>query len=90
MKVTKRILIRGSYRKLASLLRGTNSDPANVLIGTPAVDKSHFAFYFVYTLIRLGIPVVFDKVNYYLFNSDCFLVCDNLKAIRHELGDNLC
>jgi hypothetical protein len=63
------------------------------LFGTPGIGKSHFALYFVYSLIRQGIPFIFDsnyseeKVNFYMLSSDGYLVRNDITSILDELGD---
>jgi hypothetical protein len=72
------------------------SKASSLVIGTPGVGKSHFSLYFVYRLIQLGTMVVFDtayndeKVNYFLFKPDGYLVCADMKTILNEIGNNMC
>ena len=87
-----KIFIRDCYRTLLDILLNSESN-YHVLFGTPGVGKSHFALYFVYTLIRLGIPFIFDsnyseeKVKFYMLKSDGYLVCNDITSILDELGD---
>ena len=95
LQISNKIFIRDCYRTLVKLLLNSK-DKKNVLIGTPGIGKSHFALYFVYKLIKHGIPFVFDtdynedKENFFLLKSDGNLVCKSVTAIKDELNNQLC